>query len=37
VKHFHKDLEEFEKQLMRDQIKKKLCEENGIAVIALRR
>ncbi|RIA84185.1 hypothetical protein C1645_808896 [Glomus cerebriforme] len=32
VKYFHKDLEEFKKQLMRDQIKKELCEENGIAL-----
>ena len=32
IKYFHKDPEEFQKQLMRDQIKKELCEENCIAL-----
>ncbi|CAI2186749.1 19836_t:CDS:2 [Funneliformis geosporum] len=32
IKYFHKDPEEFQKQLMRDQIKKELCEENYIAL-----
>ncbi|RGB21981.1 P-loop containing nucleoside triphosphate hydrolase protein [Rhizophagus diaphanus] len=32
IKYFHKSEEDFEKQLMRDQIKKELCEENGIAL-----
>ncbi|PKY62730.1 hypothetical protein RhiirA4_489758 [Rhizophagus irregularis] len=32
IKYFHKDPEEFTKQLIRDQLKKELCEENGIAL-----
>ncbi|RIA82950.1 hypothetical protein C1645_743422 [Glomus cerebriforme] len=32
VKHFHKDPEEFEKQLMRDQLKKEICEKNLIVL-----
>ncbi|PKC62909.1 hypothetical protein RhiirA1_443673 [Rhizophagus irregularis] len=32
VKYFHKDPEEFEKQLMRDQLKKELCEKNSIVL-----
>ena len=32
VKHFHKDSEEFEKQLMCDQLKKKLCKKNSIVL-----
>src|SRR5438034_8161670 len=30
IKYFHKDPEEFQKQLIRDQFKKELCEENCI-------
>jgi len=32
VKYFHKGPEEFEKQLMRDQLKKELCEKNLIVL-----
>jgi hypothetical protein len=32
IKYFHKDPEEFKKQLMRDQLKKELCEENSIVL-----
>jgi len=32
VKYFHKDPEEFKKQLMHDQLKKELCEKNQIAL-----
>jgi len=32
IKYFHKDPEEFKKQLMRDQIKKELCIENYIVL-----
>ncbi|GBC40907.2 hypothetical protein GLOIN_2v1629478 [Rhizophagus irregularis DAOM 181602=DAOM 197198] len=32
IKYFHKGPEEFEKQLMRDQLKKKLCEKNLIVL-----
>ena len=30
IKYFHKNEEDFEKQLMRDQLKKELCEKNSI-------
>jgi hypothetical protein len=32
IEHFHKNAEDFEKQLMRDQLKKEICEENLIAL-----
>ncbi|CAI2177651.1 3765_t:CDS:2 [Funneliformis geosporum] len=32
IEHFHKNEEDFEKQLMRDQLKKELCEENWIVL-----
>ncbi|RHZ46208.1 hypothetical protein Glove_629g21 [Diversispora epigaea] len=32
IKHFHKNEEHFEKQLIRDQLKKELCEENWIVL-----
>ncbi|CAG8476034.1 5413_t:CDS:2 [Paraglomus occultum] len=32
IKYFHKNEEDFEKQLMRDQIKKELCEENWVVL-----
>ncbi|CAG8480546.1 30216_t:CDS:2 [Gigaspora margarita] len=35
VKRFHKSKEDFEKQLMRDQIKRKLCDENRIVLIEI--
>ena len=32
IKYFHKDSKEFKKQLMRDQLKKELCEKNLIVL-----
>ena len=32
VKHFHKNEEDFKKQLIRDQLKRELCNENWIDI-----
>ncbi|CAG8504969.1 5075_t:CDS:2 [Cetraspora pellucida] len=35
IKHFHKNEEDFKKQLMRDQIKRELCDENWFVLIEI--
>ncbi|CAG8600257.1 643_t:CDS:1 [Racocetra fulgida] len=35
VKHFHKNGEDFERQLMHDQLKRELCNKNWIVLIEL--